>query len=82
MMELPDNLYPRCICCGETPILGIAGGVVVWHRFVCDGCQSNLVSAEIDSPFYSQMLEAIKGLWGKRHTAGAGDAFLSPPGGG
>lgn len=82
MAGLPDNLYPRCICCGETPILGIAGGVVVWHRFVCDGCQSSLVSAEVDSPFYSRMLEAIKGLWGTRLAAGTDYAFLTPPGGG
>lgn len=62
-MEHSDNLYPKCICCHETPDAGITGGIVVWGRFVCDECQSGLVMVEFGAPLYDRMLEAVKDLW-------------------
>lgn len=63
MAETLDNLYPKCICCGETPELGIMGGIVIWGRFVCDECQDRLADAEIGEPLYDRMVEAVKEMW-------------------
>lgn len=65
MAEPCDNLYPKCICCGGTPEAGIVGGILIWGRFICDGCQESLVNAEIGDQAYDQVMEALKETWGR-----------------
>ena len=53
------EILPVCIICGKVPKKGIAGGIFIRRRFLCEDCENMLLTAANGSHDY---LRAVMGL--------------------
>jgi len=54
------EILPVCIVCGRIPKKGIAGGIFIRRRFLCESCENMLLTAAYESQDY---LRAVAGLF-------------------
>ncbi|HEX3015260.1 MAG TPA: sigma factor G inhibitor Gin [Desulfobacteria bacterium] len=60
---METNLLPVCIICGQTPSLGIMDGVILKGKFLCSNCEQHILSLEVDSADYEQVVEKLRPIW-------------------
>ena len=60
MIKSIGVLLPRCYFCGEVPPGGIRGGIKVKKAFICIKCEKEIVSLQVGTPGYDELLEKIK----------------------
>lgn len=58
-------LLPICVICEETPLDGIAGGILVSGRFLCARCEEEIVRMQVGDSRYSRYKDKIKKIWGR-----------------
>ncbi len=63
----PSNLLPVCLVCGETPPVGIRGGIVFNRHFLCHKCERELVGLGNQDHRYGEFVNSLKGLWEPRN---------------
>ena len=56
-------LLPVCLMCGETPTLGIMGGVVLRGKFLCTQCEEQILSLDAEGKEYDVVIEKLKQIW-------------------
>ena len=56
-------VLPRCHFCGQVPEKGIRGGIKIRKVFICDRCESHIVSLQTGCSEYRYMLEKLKKIW-------------------
>ncbi|MDD2372888.1 MAG: sigma factor G inhibitor Gin [Syntrophomonadaceae bacterium] len=56
-------LLPRCHLCGEVPENGIRGGIRIRKTFICEKCESHIVSLQAGGSKYQMVLEQLKKIW-------------------
>ncbi|HWJ02568.1 MAG TPA: sigma factor G inhibitor Gin [Verrucomicrobiae bacterium] len=60
---MAGKLLPVCIICGETPLLGIADGVVLRGKFLCADCEKEILDLDVESNDYEEVVEKLKSIW-------------------
>lgn len=58
-------LLPVCMVCEQTPPTGIAGGMLVSGRFLCNRCEREIVRIQVGDSRYTQLKEKLKKLWAR-----------------
>jgi hypothetical protein len=56
-------LLPRCHLCQEVPEKGIKGGIKIRKSFICEKCESHVISLQAGCSEYHVVLEQLKGIW-------------------
>jgi len=56
-------VLPRCHFCGQVPERGIRGGIRIRKVFICERCESQIVSLQAGCSEYRYLLEEIKKIW-------------------
>jgi hypothetical protein len=60
--KMTADLLPCCDMCKKIPPLGLRGGIKIEKIFLCKDCEWKIVTAEIDSRDYDNLLEDVKRL--------------------
>lgn len=56
-------LLPRCSFCGQVPAEGIHGGLKLKGMFVCRECEGKILTMEVGTTAYEDLMETIKRLF-------------------
>lgn len=56
-------LLPRCSFCGNVPAEGIHGGLKLKRLFVCRECEREILTLEVGTPAYDELMKKIKSLY-------------------
>jgi len=57
------KVLPVCILCGDTPPLGLTGGIYINHHLICDCCEQEILQTQTVDVHYRTLVENLKRLW-------------------
>jgi hypothetical protein len=58
-----NNLLPKCLVCGETPERGLAAGIFLCRRFLCDSCGAHIAALCPGEKDYAEVARRLRRLW-------------------
>jgi hypothetical protein len=56
-------ILPRCHLCGEVPEKGLRGGIKIKKIFICERCETQIVSLQVGCSEYNYLLQELKKIW-------------------
>jgi len=57
-----DNVFPKCVLCGKTPVLGLYDGFRLGKKFICSACEEKITETKVDCLQYQLTVQNIKKL--------------------
>ncbi|NLI91706.1 MAG: hypothetical protein GX434_05715 [Peptococcaceae bacterium] len=55
-----NNVFPKCVICGNHPENGLYDGIRLASRFICSVCEDNIIQSNAHTNEYQDIVQAVK----------------------
>lgn len=55
-----NNIYPKCVVCGQTPNKGLYDGFRLNRKLICSGCEKHIIGSDSGTIEYLENVSRIK----------------------